>query len=212
MAYLYPPEAGGGAAGGQPGTLPTTAKWATALTGTSASPTYTDLSNSRGVLLSVAFGLAADWRGAFRVDSGVSASALISHGAPTSGAGDTGSGVCLTRYGGTDNRVLLWRLGERAGGSPYLSLARFTDYAGTEGANLVSFVVGNTTSPVWLWLAETGGNIVAKASMDGVTWATCYSAAVATAYGTAGATTMAGIGTCGFGNKDVQQMIVSRYQ
>jgi hypothetical protein len=213
VAYLYPPSAGGGAAGGQPGTIPTSAKWATALTGTLAVPTYADMPDGSGVLFSTAFGSAGNWRGAFRVDSGVSVCALVQFTSPTAGAGDTGSGVCLSRYGGTDNRILHWRLNTFGGGTAGLAIARFTD-ASTQVAYLAgsSYITGIVTGPVWLWLAEEAGNIKARASMDGVTWALCYSDTIANAYGTAGGTTTQGIGACGYGNADVQQLVVSRYQ
>ena len=50
-------------------------------------------------------------------------------------------------------------------------------------------------TPTWLRIGEDGGgNIVADVSLNGVSWSTIYSAAIATAWGSGGATT--GVGPC----------------
>jgi hypothetical protein len=125
-----------------------------------------------------------------------------------------GNGVCLTRIGGTDNKIITCTIGKLNTSVSYLRVTRWTD-KDTPIAELAAYYMGQINTLLWLSMQETGGNIVCRASTNGSTWASIYSAATATAWGSAGATTQAGIALNGYASAagpNVQQMIVSRYQ
>lgn len=178
------------------GLRPTTTSGWTAETGTNMTEdafTATGLGTAGGLAL-FASSATVSSRLTHRYQAGtVMSGILFGHGTPAA-TGYTG-GPCLTLRRSSDARVVMLGIG-LVSGVPTLRVHRWTD-KDTFGAVLLDAALYGW--PRACRIADEGGNVVVKIG-DGTTWATLYSAADATAWGSAGAADQIGFGVFSVAN------------
>lgn len=171
------------------GTRPTLALFPTAQTPTNVTESFF-AADDRGVHLVVASATATA-RMAGRMAAGTRIAGLVSGYAVSTGTAGVVSGGSGLRIQRADGLVI-----SLAPDGANLNVYLWTNKDTFSAARVqAGGSYGRGFGPWWGRLGEDGGgNIVAEVSPDGVSWQTVYSAVIATAWGSGGATTTVGIG------------------
>jgi hypothetical protein len=173
-----------------PGTLPTAALFPTAVTATNHTESFfasDDVGAHVGIASATAVGRFSGRVGAGSRIAGLLRGRHVSTG--TTGVIPGGAGLVCARSG-TDGKLMTMH----ADGATVV-VANWT----TKDAFSAARRTGGTTygagwPAIWGRIGESGANFVAEVSPDGVNWQTIYTAATATAWGSAGVTTEVGFG------------------